>query len=570
MVEIVNPGELVQTYRHAHPLTQQASNVQTISVILIMLLAVVASGWISRALPVAIPLPLIQIALGALIAGVFKHGMELDPHIFFLLFLPPLLFLDGWRIPKRELMREKIMIVQLALGLVVVTVVGMGFFIHWLIPSMPLPVAFALAAIVSPTDPVAVSAIAARAPIPKRMMHVLEGESLLNDASGLVCFRFAVAAAMTGTFSLSVASGTFLWLAAGGLLIGAAFTLAVAFAQTWLGRRFGEEPGAQILVSVLIPFGAYLIAEHLGTSGILAAVAAGVAMSQVELSGRALAVTRIQRKSVWDMLQFSLNGIMFVLLGEQLPGIFQGAIHVVRDTGHHNPWWLPVYALAITLGLAVTRYGWVWLCVHFSSFVARRRGQPPLRMGKRLTAAISLAGVRGAITMAGVLTLPLALPNGDPFPARDLAIFLAAIVIILSLLIASFGLPRLLEGLELSAEPAEQTEENAARNEAATVALQAIDQAQHALAPPPDNPQVCAAAAARAMETYRRRTGIDMPAEESPEVLRAGAELEQLFRLTGLRAERDTIFRMARERRISDEISRKLVHEIDLMEARLR
>src|SRR5690606_30453925 len=158
--------------------------------------------------------------------------------------------------------------------------------------------------------------------IPKRIMHILEGESLLNDASGLVCFHFAVAAAVTGAFSLQSASLTFLWMAIGGLGIGAIFTFAVAFVQTWLGRQFGEEPGAQILISLLSPFGAYLIAEHLGASGILAAVAAGIAMSRVELTGGALAVTRIQRKSVWDMLQFSLNGIMFVLLGEQLPAIF--------------------------------------------------------------------------------------------------------------------------------------------------------------------------------------------------------------------------------------------------------
>ncbi len=160
-----------------------------------MFVAVIASGMVVRALPVAVPVPLIQIALGALISGVFHRGVRLEPDLFFLLFLPPLLFLDGWRIPKEGLLRDKAAILELAFGLVIFTVVGVGFFIHWMIPSMPLPVAFALAAIVSPTDPVAVSAIAARVPIPRRVMHILEGESLLNDASGLVAFRFAVAAA---------------------------------------------------------------------------------------------------------------------------------------------------------------------------------------------------------------------------------------------------------------------------------------------------------------------------------------------------------------------------------------
>ena len=196
-----------------------------------MLLAVVASGYLVRILPISLPLPLVQIGLGAVVAGVFGWGHTLDPQLFFLLFLPPLLFLDGWRIPKQGLFRDKSTVIELALGLVLFTVVGAGFLIHWLIPSMPMGVAFALAAILSPTDPVAVSAIAKRAPIPKRLMHILEGESLLNDASGLVCFRFAVAAVMTGAFSLADASLTFLWVAFAGLAIGVGVTWGIAAAQ---------------------------------------------------------------------------------------------------------------------------------------------------------------------------------------------------------------------------------------------------------------------------------------------------------------------------------------------------
>ena len=176
---------------------------------LFLLLAVVLSGVVSRLLPSALPRPLVQIALGAVIGGIAQIRVELDPEIFFLLFVPPLLFLDGWRIPKDELFRDAGAILGLALGLVFLTVLGMGLFIHWMIPAMPYAVAFALAAVVSPTDPIAVSAIAQKVPIPKRMMHILEGESLLNDASGLVCLRFAVAAALTGAFSLTHAGLTF-------------------------------------------------------------------------------------------------------------------------------------------------------------------------------------------------------------------------------------------------------------------------------------------------------------------------------------------------------------------------
>lgn len=541
-------------------------------VALAMLLAVLASGYVVRVLPFSLPLPLVQIALGAVVAGSFNRGVGLDPDIFFLLFLPPLLFLDGWRIPKDGLFRDLSVVLQLALGLVVFTVVGAGFLIHWLIPAMPLPVAFALAAIVSPTDPIAVSSIAARVPIPKRLMHILEGESLLNDASGLVCFRFAVAAAMTGGFSLASASLTFLWLAAAGLAVGVGFTLGATKAQLWLSRHFGEESGAPILLSLLIPFGAYLIAEHLGASGILAAVAAGITMSYVELGGTALATTRVQRTAVWDTLQFALNGIMFVLLGEQLPRILRDAVTSVEQSGHVSPWWLLVYVLAISFGLFALRLIWVWSALRLSLFKSRWRGESRQRPHWKLIVATSLAGVRGAVTLAGVLTLPLALPDGAPFPARDLAIFLATAVILLSLILASLGLPRLLTGLELPAEAEPHREEDDARREAARAAVAAIKRAQDAArSQSATEVELYTSAAARVVALYQRRLGGGESAGGGDaEELRRADEAERELRLAALNAEREAIFALARHGRLSDEVSRKLVREIDLIEARYR
>lgn len=231
---------------------------ETVTLVLTLLFAVVVSGILARLLPLPIPRPLVQIALGAAVGLVADWRVTLDPEIFFLLFLPPLLFLDGWRIPREDLFKDRSTILELALGLVVFTVLGMGFFINWMIPAMPLAVAFALAAVVSPTDPIAVSAIAQRTPVPKRMMHILEGESLLNDASGLVCLRFAVAAALTGAFSLGEAAINFLWVAIGGIAVGIALTWLVGWAKSIVTRYVGEESGSQILISLLIPFGAYL------------------------------------------------------------------------------------------------------------------------------------------------------------------------------------------------------------------------------------------------------------------------------------------------------------------------
>jgi len=547
-----------------------------VGIVLAMLLAVVASGYLVRILPFAVPLPLVQIALGAAISSTTGHGVRLEPHIFFLLFLPPLLFLDGWRIPKVGLFRDRSTILELSLGLVLFTVIGAGFLIHWLIPSLPLAVSFALAAILAPTDPVAVSAIAARVPIPPRLMHILEGESLLNDASGLVCFRFAVAAALTGTFSLGDAAVTFLWVALAGIAIGVLLTILVSGAQRLLASNIGEEAGSPILVNLLLPFGAYLAAEHLQASGILAAVAAGITMSYVELSGRALATTRVRRAVVWDTVQFALNGVMFVLLGEQLPDIVRAALVAPEVPAAHDIWWLTWNALAISVGLILLRFVWVWVSLRLTLLNARRQNLAVYKPNPRLILATSLAGVRGAITLAGVLTLPLLLPSGAPFPGRDLVIFLASAVIVVSLILASVGLPRVLRGLELPAEAKHESEEDKARHLAAMAALEAIA----SMPPPPatagadpvedDAIQASALDQVRGLYQYRLDSGMAGATGVAPARARAAEAAERHYRLAALEHERAVLLRMARHNQLSDEIARKLLREIDLVEARYR
>jgi len=542
--------------------------VAPISDILLLLVAVVASSTIVRTSPVTLPLALVQIALGALIASVFDLRIELEPDSFFLLFLAPLLFLDGWRIPKQGLLHDKGTILALALGLVVFTVVGAGIFINWLIPAMPLAVAFALAATLSPTDAVAVSTITSRAPIPNRLMHILEGESLLNDASGLVCMRFAVAAALTGTFSIVEASGAFLWLAAGGVFIGVAVTLCATVAKNWVSQRFGEEPGSQILISLLIPYGAYLITDHAHASGILAAVAAGITMSYAEQSGRALATTRVRRAAVWDAVQFAVNGVIFVLLGEQFPSILVGAAQVVRETGHQRELWLLAYVGAISCALAALRLFWVWASLGLILFRAAHKGQKVKTPGWRLIAATSLAGVRGAVTLAGVLTLPLTLRDGSPFPARDLAILLAAGVIVVSLIGANVGLPYLLRGAKLPPEPSRQREEDEARVAAADAAIQAINGTLRDSRQKGQDADLYMDAGARVTAIYRQRVQALSTTGEDAKVERKVEEIERRLRLVALDAERAELYRRARSGKLSDELTRRLVREVDLMESR--
>ncbi|WP_206240290.1 Na+/H+ antiporter [Novosphingobium terrae] len=541
---------------------------EIVSIVLFFLLAVVVSGAISRMLPVSVPTPLVQIVLGAVIGLSAAHRVELDPDLFLLLFLPPLLFLDGWRIPKDALFKDVATVTELAFGLVLMTVVGVGFLAHWLIPAMPLAVGLALASVISPTDPIAVSAIAARVPFPRRLMHILEGESLLNDASGLVCLRFAVAAALTGSFSASSAILSFLWTAGIGLAAGAAVTLGVSFAMSRFTRRWGEDIGAQILVSLLIPFGAYQLAEHLHASGILAAVSAGVTMTFAEISRQAMAATRMRRNSVWDMIQFTLNGVIFVLLGEQLPAILGDARHTVAITGHDNPWWLGLYTIIIVAALAGLRLLWVVVSLKLTLLKRRRQGVTGPKPQARLILAMSFAGVRGAITLAGVMTLPLTLHDGTPFPARDLAIFLSAGVILLSMLVASVALPVPLKGLDLPPEPSEQAEEDSARIALAEAAIRAVERQQKDWSDTGTQVDLYAEVGGQVVDAYRER--IEGLRDENPQTLRNRARLVSTLHLVAVKAQRQLMHDLLRERRIGSEIARKLTRELDLVETRHR
>ncbi|MES3107482.1 Na+/H+ antiporter [Sphingomonas aurantiaca] len=541
---------------------------QIVTLCLFLLLAVVISGMASRMLPSALPRPLVQIALGALVGMVAHVRVELDPELFFLLLVPPLLFLDGWRIPKDELVRDRGAVLGLALGLVFLTVLGMGVFIHWLIPTMPLGVAFALAAVVSPTDPIAVSAVAQKAPIPKRMMHILEGEALLNDASGLVCVRFAIAAVLTGSFSLGEATLTFAWMALAGVAIGVGVTLAIIASKAAFARRFGDETGSNILVSLLIPFAAYLAAEHVHASGVLAAAAAGIAMTFTGATTGVAAGTRIRRRAVWDMLQFTLNGVIFVLLGEQLPEVFVRARDTVTATGHVSPWWLAIYVFAVVLGLAVLRYGWVWVSMQLTLLRARRHDDAAVSPPRRIIAAMSAAGARGAITLAGALTLPLTLNDGTPFPARDLVIFLASGVILSSLVIAAVALPLLLRGLNLPPDEGIAAARDRARLVSAKAAIAELDRVQHQMADGRDDPDRFTDIAARLMDQYRERIDslATLPEDRTGQ---ADAPIERDMRLAAVRAERNAIFDLARRREIGVTLAEQLGRELDLIDARL-
>lgn len=551
----------------------------TVTIILVLVLTVVLCGFIARSRWVKLPLPLIQIAGGTGLA-LFGLQLPLDPDIFFLLFIPPLLFLDGWRIPKGAFFSDARSILMLAIGLVLFTVLGMGFFIDWLIPTVPLAVAFALGAILSPTDPVAVSAIAAGNPIPPRLMHILEGESLLNDASGLVCFTFAVGAMMTGGFSIGAASLSFLQEAGGGILIGLAISWGVGLANKWLVSKVGEEPGLQILISILIPFAAYLGAEQIHGSGILAAATAGVSMHYADLIGRPLAATRTQRKAVWDTVQLVLNGVIFVMLGAQLPTTIASLQAASAEVGAGSAWKLPLYVVAITVGLTFMRFIWVAISMKLTLFKRQKKaarngtslegkdGGSLARPSLRLLLVASFAGVRGALTLAGILTLPLFLPDGTRFPARDLVIFLAMGVILLSLILASVTLPLLTKGLVFAPPARRSSEERNARSAAAEAAVARLEKVCAGIGTD-GKEQVVTEAANRLIEAYRRRMAYGESSNDEAARMQELAKAERSLRLEALNAERDELFRRRISGELDDAIHLRLLREIDLLEATL-
>ncbi|MFA5704347.1 MAG: Na+/H+ antiporter [Advenella sp.] len=535
---------------------------ESIELVFTILVAILVSGLIGRVLPWGLPLPLIQIGFGFIISGVFDEGILLNPEVFFLLLIPPLLFLDGWRIPKDELRRDKGGIFQLAFGLVILTVFGLGYIIHWMIPVMPLSVAFALAAIVSPTDPVAVQGITRRLPVPRRLMSILEGEALFNDASGLVAFRMAVLAAMTGVFSITQIVTSFVWVAVAGISTGLVTTWLLSVIHQRINRLLGEEQGAEILLSLLTPFAAYVLAEAIGGSGILSAVAAGLAMSNFELSGRISPMTRMRRTAMWDLLQFTLNGFMFILLGEQLPTIFNEAIDLVNQTGHHNPWWLLIYALVISLSLIAFRFIWVTICVYVPRFLLRNGSSFILPKWRHIF-ILSFAGVRGAVTLAGVMTLPFLLPDQSEFPGRDLAVFLAASVIIISLLAASIALPLLLKGLSPNKE-FHVSHSNQKKMAIHIASKQAADHLEFIIDGLEKNDNFDA----QFYEDVKTRLLADFVNGFQLETDEQNLEFnkyqaERTLRLALIDRARSSIYQLARQKKISDELARELVERLD-------
>jgi CPA1 family monovalent cation:H+ antiporter len=438
-----------------------------------------------------------------------------------------------------------------------------------MVPGIPLVAALALAAVLSPTDAVALSGIVGEGRIPKKLMDILQGEALMNDASGLVSLKFAIAVAMgTMVFSVGGASLEFVKVAAGGLLAGAGVTWAYSKSLRLISRWSGDDPATQTVLLLLLPFAAYLIAEHLGASGILASVASGMTISQSGIIRNAPLNMRLRANSVWAMLEFVFNGMVFIMLGLQLPEILEASINQARLDPTIETWMLFTDIVIIYAALIALRFGWLVLMKKFSQRFMKKRSMVFADYSMREILIASFAGVRGAITLAGVLSIPLLLSDGAPFPSRYQLVFIAAGVIVFSLLCGVIALPLLLRGIVVSDKALHRKEERMARAVAAEVAIESLHKMHERLANDPQeniDDQLLSEVSSRVMGILRRR--VDGKNEQGNALLIEN--IERRMRLNALRAERGEYYHLRAQQKISNETLQKLLHDLDLLEALL-
>ncbi|RDG13850.1 cation:proton antiporter [Lactiplantibacillus paraplantarum] len=405
-----------------------------IELVILLACLVLLSNVLSHYL-VAIPVSLIQVGLGLVVALLLNVQVKLQTDWFMLVFIAPMLYNDGREFPKQELWELRGAIFANAIVLVFITTILGGFLIHVLIPTIPLAVGIALAAILSPTDPIAVQSISEGVKLPKEILHLVSGESLINDASGLIGFKYALAAAVTGTFVLGQAIGDFFYISLVGLAVGLALITIIQLVRDILRREGINDIVFNVVLQILTPFAIYFIAEEwFHASGVVAVVAAGV-LSHLQNSHESedAPELRLVTERVWNVVVYLLNGIVFLILGIELPVATQATIK-----GAHTNTFHAVFDVLIVWGiLLLIRVAWTYAYMLFNWLRHHKKVKPSLR----IAALSGLSGVRGAITMAGVFTIPTVIATGEAFPERSLVLFIAAGVIIVSLIAAAAILP---------------------------------------------------------------------------------------------------------------------------------
>jgi CPA1 family monovalent cation:H+ antiporter len=519
-----------------------------IELVLGLLVAVACLALIARKLPVPYPILLLVGGLAlALVPGL--PAVRLDPELVFLVLLPPLLYPAALFTPWRDFRRNLRPIGLLAIGLVLFTTVSVGYLAHYFIEDLPLAAGFVLGAIISPPDAIAAIAVTRHLRVPRRIIAILDGESLVNDATALVAYRFGVAAVVTGAFSLGRVTGQFLVVGLGGILVG----LIIG----WISARILkpiDDPPIEITISILTPFAAYLGAEQLGVSGVLAVVTTGLyhgwRIPEITSSR-----SRLQGGPVWEMIEFLLNGFIFLLIGLQLPEVLH------RLGGRSIPQLLG-YASLISVAVILVRLLWVFPATYLPRLLsAKLRQQDPYPAWQHV-AIVGWTGMRGVVSLAAALALPMVVADGSPFPGRDLILFLTFVVILVTLVVQGLSLPHLICWLGVQDDGSAEKEERHARLKANQAALARLEKHQSDI-----NPQLLT----RLRFEYEDRIqqledGTSHNGDKAKGMF--SEAYERLSRET-LEVERQVILDLRNQRVINDEVLRRIQHDIDLAEARL-
>lgn len=512
-----------------------------VEIVLALLVAVAVLATLAARLRV--PYPILLVLGGAALGFVPElPAIQIDPAAVFLIFVPPLVFAAAFFTSWRDFVAKRRPIFSLAVGLVVASTLAIAAATHLALGISWAP-AFVLGAVVSNTDTTAIVAIAQQIGLPRRVLTVLEGESLVNDAMSLTAFRIAVAATVTGVFSLVDVGGEFALAVLGAIPIGLTIGWLSAAARTR-----ADDPRIVIVISVLTPYAAYLPADQIGASGILAVVIAGLYVGRRE-SRIEDAPTRLQARAVWDTFVFGLNGLLFILVGVQLRPIWDALQGYELEQ-------VIVAAIAVSLTVIVTRIVWV-----FFSAAVGRQGALPHGMNWGEVAIVAWAGLRGADTLAAALAVPLVTASGEPFPARAEILFLAFVVIVVTLVGQGLTLPWLIRRLHVASDESEAQEERLARRATVAAALGRLD----ALA----QQESSAGKLAEALrQRYAHQADLLDDAAESGQTSSHVALHERLQREV-LAAQQAEVVRLRDEGEISDQVMRRVQRDLDLEQLRV-
>jgi monovalent cation/hydrogen antiporter len=520
---------------------------------LVLLALLVAIAALLLTAPIArIPYP-IFLVLGGLALG-FMPGipdLRLPPDVVLVAVLPPLLYLSAFFTSLRDLRQKARPISLLAVGLVVVTTVTVASVAHWAIDGFSWKAAFVLGAVVSPTDPIAATSIASRLGVPRRVIALIEGESLVNDGTALVLWKVAVAAVVAGTFSAWELGLEFVWSVLGGVGIG----LVVGYLVAELRRRL-DNPPLEVTISLMSGYFAFLPASAAGASGVLAVVTAGVYLGwrTPELTS---VQSRLQGFAVWEILTFVINALLFALVGLQLP-------HIVDALQGSATTRLILDGVVVVATVIVTRIVFVPVFLYLPRWLSRRvrEREPQVSLGYPIV--VSWSGMRGAVSLAAALAIPLTTDAGGPFPNRDLIIFLVFCVILGTLVLQGLTLPAVIGALALEDDGRAEREDSKARIKAAEAALARLEELT-----PEEWVRDDTAERLRGFYNFRRdRFAARLDGDGEGEIETRSAAYQRLRREL-LEAERAAIVALRRDRVINDDVMHRLERDLDLEDARL-